>query len=154
VRHGVNIFSEKSTPPPLHSSAPRLPLLAPPRTARRKQWILFPWTTLASMRQAAVRCGRRCTAMASDKTSDPSIQQYNVSHSDVIIHSSAIVFVTFKPLEFNSRCSDNRRTSEHGPEALLRAKRRLGCQRRSRTSGVLGFHFFPGLPWMLSMFSF
>ena len=49
--------------------------------------------------------------MASDKTSDPSIQQYNVSHSDVIIHSSAIVLVTFNSFEFNFRCSDNRRTS-------------------------------------------
>ena len=38
--------------------------------------------------------------MASDKTSDPSIQQYNVFHSDVIIHSSAIVLVTFN--SFNS----------------------------------------------------
>jgi len=36
--------------------------------------------------------------MASDKTSDPSIQQYNVSHSDVIIHSRAIVLVTFNSL--------------------------------------------------------
>jgi hypothetical protein len=98
--HGVNIFSEKSTLLPLDSTAPSiladhdfLPHVV--QKTGQKQWVLFPWATLAAS-ICGLRYGRRCTAMASDKTSDPSIQQYNVSHSDVIIHSRAIVFVTFK----------------------------------------------------------
>jgi len=50
----------------------------------------------------------------------PSIRQYNVPHSDVIIHSSAIVLVTLHSLNTISDVPITDALQEQKPTALLR----------------------------------
>jgi predicted metalloenzyme YecM len=63
---------------------------------------------------------RRCAAMAFDKTRGPSIQQYNVSHSDVIIQGRAIVLITFQSLNSIPDVMIRDALEEHKSTALLR----------------------------------
>jgi hypothetical protein len=63
--------------------------------------------------------------MASAKASDPSIQQYNVFHSDVIIQSSAILLVTFNSLNSISDIPITDALQEEKPAVVLPAVWRL-----------------------------